>query len=307
MSIDREPTRLYQSYVIDSSRWAAVTPRLGDIVISTPPKAGTTWAQNIVGQLIFRGADYPHALPSLSPWVEMRLPPLEELAEKLEAQRHRRFMKAHLAADGLPLRSDTYYVIVGRDFRDAFLSYRDFRDNWHEDLVTAFNESPGRVGPPLPPKIEDLHADFETWLTRGWFDWESDGYPMLSHLHHLASWWELRDQPNVHLMNYGDMLADLPGEVERLAEFLGVGLSEGFRDRLVAATSFSSMKRQASQLVTGGGDFLRGGAEAFFAEGRRAGWRGVLSADDLRLYDRVIAERLDPQLARWVHEGRNAL
>ena len=35
------PPRLYQNVFMDGTRWSAVVPRDGDIVIATPPKAGT--------------------------------------------------------------------------------------------------------------------------------------------------------------------------------------------------------------------------------------------------------------------------
>lgn len=42
------PRRTYTDAVTDSTRWAAFVPREGDIVVSTPPKSGTTWTQGIL-------------------------------------------------------------------------------------------------------------------------------------------------------------------------------------------------------------------------------------------------------------------
>src|SRR5215211_7928736 len=40
----------------------------------------------------------------VSPWVDRRFPePVEAVMARLEAQDHRRFLKAHLPADGLPI------------------------------------------------------------------------------------------------------------------------------------------------------------------------------------------------------------
>ena len=47
---------------------------------------------------------------------------------------------------------------------------------------------------------------------------------------HLQQAWCRRDHPNIHIMFYEDMKADLLGELRRLRDFLQVDLSE---DQLV--------------------------------------------------------------------------
>ena len=64
-----------------------------DIVVVTSYKAGTTWMQGIVANLIFSGRELPASLFDMSPWVDMRVAPLELVLTGLEQQTHRRFMK----------------------------------------------------------------------------------------------------------------------------------------------------------------------------------------------------------------------
>ena len=54
---DKFPTvkHLYQNWGHDSLRWNYLKPRADDIVVATTYKAGTTWAQVIVANLIFAG------------------------------------------------------------------------------------------------------------------------------------------------------------------------------------------------------------------------------------------------------------
>ena len=60
------------------------------------------------------------------------------------------------------------------------------------------------------------------WISRGGFAWEQDGWPFWSHLHHAQSWWDWRHLPNVLLVHFNDLLADLPGDQrERLQDALG--------------------------------------------------------------------------------------
>src|SRR5580700_5074624 len=67
------PSHVYQNHHFDSLRWNFVTLRDDDIVIATSYKAGTTWMQGIVANLIFSGRELPASLFDLSPWVDMRV------------------------------------------------------------------------------------------------------------------------------------------------------------------------------------------------------------------------------------------
>src|SRR6266487_2441497 len=103
MSLPRPATsHIYQNHTLDSTRWDHFTPRPDDIVIATPYKSGTTWMQIIVMHLIFRDLQIRRVW-ELSPWFEVRwADSLADLLKKVEAQKHRRFIKTHLPLDGLP-------------------------------------------------------------------------------------------------------------------------------------------------------------------------------------------------------------
>lgn len=298
------PKRLYQNYLVDTVRWQSVPLRAGDIIVTTPPKTGTTWTQAIIAHLILGEEPWPDELHHLSPWVEMRGTPIEELAPLIEAQPHRRFIKSHIARDGLPFSPDVSYVVVGRDPRDVLMSLYNFRANWGEELIDLLSAAPGLVGDPVPPFEEDIHVFFDEWLTRGSFEWEQDGFPMMSTFHHLQSWWDERARPNVLLLHYGDMLRDLPAEIARLAAFLGVEISRARIDAIADATSFASMKKEAAKYTVAGGAFFRGGADSFIYKGTNGRWRDVLSEDELTRYDDVVARRVTPECARWLCAGR---
>ena len=63
--------RRYEGIVFDSSRWGGFELRPGDIIISTPPKCGTTWTQMICALLILQEPELPLPLDTLSPWIDM--------------------------------------------------------------------------------------------------------------------------------------------------------------------------------------------------------------------------------------------
>lgn len=141
-----EVLHTYQNHLLDSPRWAQFVPRDGDIVIATSIKSGTTWAQAIVAHLVLGTAALPR-LWEVSPWLENPNTPIEKIISRLEAQTHRRFIKTHLALDGLPFSPQVTYIVVGRDARDVGLSLWNHHSGYQESFVDAVNTRPGRIGP----------------------------------------------------------------------------------------------------------------------------------------------------------------
>lgn len=298
--------RTYQNHILDSSRWRHFVPRDDDVVISTSLKSGTTWMQHIVKYLLL-GTEFPGPLREVSVWLEMRANPLDETLARLEAQTHRRFVKSHLALDGLPFHPQVKYIVVGRDARDVFMSLWNHHTSYEEAFHTALNDLPGRVGPPLPPPQQEIHAFWRNWITRGWFEWESEGYPYWGNLHHTRSWWPYRDLDNILFVHFNDLLADPRGEIGRVARFLDVARSEEEIAEVARAASFATMKANAEQLLGGVDGVFRGGAGTFIFKGTNGRWKEVLRDDELELYEEATARVLTPESAAWLERGRAAL
>ena len=104
----------YQSPDEDSARWLDFPLRVGDIVISSRSKTGTTWVQMICALLIFRTPQLPAPLAQLSPWLDHLIVPPEQVYARLTAQDHRRFIKTHTPLDGIPLDSRATYIVTAR-------------------------------------------------------------------------------------------------------------------------------------------------------------------------------------------------
>ena len=202
-------TRTYRSHHLDSERWDHVTLRPGDVVISTSMKAGTTWMQRIMSLLVFGAGPLPAPLVALSPWIDAAfLGDVDGVVATIEAQEHQRFLKSHLPFDALPYDPAVRYVYVGRDTRDVFMSAFNHYSAYTELTYSLLDAAGGARGPmPRCPATErELWAE---WMTRSLFDWETDGWPFWSHHHHAASFWPHRDLPNVLMVHYADLLADL--------------------------------------------------------------------------------------------------
>jgi aryl sulfotransferase len=297
------PTRVYRNHHLDSTRWRLVEPRPDDIVIATSYKSGTTWMQAIVHGLVFGDAEDAPPFFLASPWVDRRFAESpEELEAYLAAQTHRRFLKTHLPVDGLPHHEGTRYVVVARDARDVFMSLWNHWRNYTEAAYARFDGG-DREGAPMPRWRDDLHGAWRDWMTRGWFAWESEGYPFWSNLHHTATWWAQRHRPDVLLVHYNDLLADLEGEIARLAEFLGIDASPAQVAGVAARTRFDAMKEAAQIADEPLSEIFAGGANAFIYKGSNGRWREVLGEEDLALYEAARRRVLPPDCADWLERG----
>src|SRR5499427_3588208 len=123
------PVRRYEATMYDSNRWDGFELRPGDIIISAPPKCGTTWTQMICALLILQEPELPLPLDALSPWIDMVTRARTDVFADLEAQTHRRFIKTHTPLDGIPNDLTVTYICVGRDPRDVGLSMDHHIDN----------------------------------------------------------------------------------------------------------------------------------------------------------------------------------
>jgi aryl sulfotransferase len=297
-------TRIYRHHHLDSTRWDAVRLRPGDIVVSTSAKAGTTWMQRIISLLIFGSDPLPDVLSKVSPWIDCRYTdPLDEVVARIEAQRHRRFLKTHLPVDALPFDENVRYVVVGRDTRDVFMSLWNHYRSYTDEMFAAqlAGDPPGE---PLPRCPDDLRWLWSQWITRGSFPWETDGWPFWSHHYHAAAWWEFRHLENILLVHYNDLQTDLGAEMRRVAAHVGIDVADEAWPALVEAAGFGAMKAEGGRLL-GPMDKFSGGPDTFLYKGTNGRWRDALTAEDLALYE-AAAARLDPGLRAWLEGGRAA-
>lgn len=301
-----ERTREYRHHHLDSTRWDGFVAREDDIIITTAYKAGTTWTQRIVAALVLGPVPLYAPLTEISPWVDSRFSgPVEFVLATVEAQTHRRFMKSHLAADGLRFFPQAKYIVVGRDTRDVFMSLFNHYSGYTDLMYMMLNDAdrPGPEFPHCPPTPREL---WPRWIGEGWFEWEPDGWPYWSHHHHLATWWEFRDLANVLFVHFGDLKADPETEIRRIAAFCEIEIDEATWPALLTMIGIDAMRAEAR----GADDPMQmgfvGGAERFFYKGDNGRWRGVLTDDDLAQYD-IAAATLDPALRTWLEGGRHTV
>lgn len=288
-------TRELHNHHFDSTVWNDFTFRDDDIVIATYAKSGTTWLQQIVSQLIFDGRE---GLPvaQMSPWLDLRVPPKDIKLPEVDKQTHRRFVKTHLPVDALVFSPDARYLYIGRDGRDVVWSLYNHHANANQAWYAALNDTPGRVGPPIGPPPDSVQRYFHDWL-------DKDGFPFWSFWDNVRSWWDIRDLPNVMLVHFARLKADMAGEIRRIAGFLDIAIDEARWDAIVEHCGFDYMKANAAASVPLGGAFWDGGAETFLHKGTNGRWHDVLSAEEVAAYDRKALAELGPDCAGWLRTG----
>lgn len=294
LSLPRK-TRELHSHHFDSTIWNDFQFRDDDIVIATYAKSGTTWMQQMIGQMLF-GGDPDLMVAELSPWVDLRVPPKEVKLPVIEAQTHRRFLKTHLPVDALVFSPQAKYIYIGRDGRDVVWSFYNHHANANQLWYNALNKTPGLIGPPIDPPPDDVRLYWKDWF-------EKDGYPFWSLWENVRTWWAIRDLPNVMLVHFSDLKRDMEGEMRRLAYFLDIEVDDERWSPILEYCSFDWMKANATRSVPLGGAFWDAGAEVFINKGTNGRWRDLLTAEESAAYEARAVAELGDDCAAWLRDG----
>lgn len=287
-------TREMLTHLFDSRHWNDFAFRDGDIVIATYAKSGTTWMQQIVGQLVFNGREEV-PVHQLSPWYDMRVLP-HEIRESVAAQTHRRFLKTHLPVDALVFSPLARYIYVARDGRDTAWSFHHHHINQTDEAFALYNAGLPEGFPVLERGTEDPLEFYRAWFA-------NDGFPVWPFWENVRSWWQVRNLPNVLLVHFNDLKADLPGNVRRIAAFLDLTPDEDTFARILVHCAFDYMKAHASELAPQGGSSWQGGAATFMNKGTNGRWHDKLTAEDVAAYNSRAVAELGSDCARWLEAG----
>jgi aryl sulfotransferase len=161
----------------------------------------------------------------------------------------------------------------------------------------ALNNTPGLIGPPIEKPNPDQRAYFLEWL-------EKDGHPFWPFWENVGSWWGARHLPNVKLIHFNRLKADLEGEMRALADFLEVDIPEAMWPTVVEHCTFDWMKANAEKMAPLGGLIFEGGAGQFINKGSNGRWKDVLTPEDSAAYEQMAVDKLGADCARWVATGQ---
>jgi hypothetical protein len=190
-------------------------PEPTDVFIVTPPKCGTTWMQQIVHGLRTRGSMDFDEISRVVPWINMA----HDMGIDIYAPQvaNPKAFKTHSKLNEVP--KGGKYIVVVRDPCDALVSDYHFLGEMFFDKNSVSLEEFAR---------EDFIPD------RG--------------VHkHILAFWEQRNEENVLALCYENMKTDLPGTIERVAEFIGIELDEELKQIVLKQSDIKFMQEHKSQ------------------------------------------------------------
>ena len=229
----------------------------------------------------------------LSPWIDARFHGTDraDASRRVDAQTHRRFVKSHLAADGLRFFPEAKYIVVGRDTRDVFMSLWNHYSAYTDLAYSLFNDA-DRPGPEFPRAPGDATRAVAALDRRGLVRLGARRLAVLvappSPRHLVGVRATCRTCMFVH---YGDLLADTESEMRRIAAFCDIDVAEDRWPAIVEVVGLDAMRAEA----TGADDDDDPAAMIF---------EGGVEPLPLQGHERTLARRAHRRRSRPVRPGR---
>ena len=253
-SIMRRSTRRMFDERVKARAFAGYTPAEHDVFVATFGKSGTNWMMQIAQQAAWDGsAEFDH-IHDVVPWPDAPFPAavvLDDPGPREAAPTGLRVIKTHLDAAHVPYDERSVYLSVIRDPKEVLVSSYYF-------LGGMF----GMLG----------HLSMDDWFEL----YMEPGSVSREWAVHTDSFWRWRGRPNVLVLTYGELKRDLPHQIDRIAEVMGVELTAAGREAVVERSSFDWMYAHESKFAPPRPPFRR---EAEATRMVRAGETGRSGAD----------------------------
>lgn len=281
----------------DSTNWDFVEFREGDVVAANWAKAGITWLQQILLQLIHNG-DASVKVRDSGIWLDWWTIPKTDIPKWTNAIPGRRVFKTHLPADALNLLPQVKYVYIGRDVRDVVWSFYPHLRNYTDELVALANSAPHRkTERDFIVPTSDIRTYYHSFL-------ENDGAPYWPFWESVQSWWDVRGLPNIMLVHYQNLKDDLPGMIRKIATFIDAPITPDAWPKILEHCSFNYMKAHKDELLPI--DSFKDKGATFMHKGETGRWRAVLSEEEIAKADRIAGQHLSRDCAHWLKTGQGA-
>ncbi len=300
-----KPKRIVRDFLSDSRVWSDFLSDggfvEGDIVVVDPFKAGTTWTQRIVQQIIDNGKETLDDLSSVSVWLDSSFGNHDKMLKILKEQKlknQRRIIKSHLPAYALPISSKARYIFIGRNGKDLVNSFYNYLKNFTPETLNQINTIYQRwSGKKLKLVIPESQGEFFNKLL------ETEGYNCCNLFDVVKSWWKYKNNSNVLFIHYSDLIHDLENQIIKIAEFIGADTNSLKLKEIKKHCDFYYMKQRASSIVPFGGKHMND-PRAFFHKGAERDFKKELSKEQIKNFDKISKKELGKECSYWLETGK---
>jgi hypothetical protein len=252
-----------------------------DVLITTAPKAGTTWMQQILYQMRSGGDTDFDKIDTVVPWLERprKDKSWRQVLDDYDSLPRPRLFKTHCTAEQTPGIGTASIILTMRDPRDCCVSF-------YHHLMNMTDSALDIAGHQRPASFT---AHVDNWLEfAAWF-------------RNVKSWWPYRDHEKVLLLRYKDLKRDLGEVVDQIAAFLDWELNPEQKANVLKYSSFDWMKAHdekfSGQTESGEASFKPG---RFIRQGKVGAYKELITpALEKKIFDRAHAE-LEPECLRFL-------
>lgn len=193
-----------------------------DVLITTAPKAGTTWMQQILHQMRSGGDPEFENIGAVVPWLEYPRDDKswQQVLAYYDTLPKPRLFKTHCTAEQTPGIGTASIILTVRDPRDCCVSFYHHILNMTDSAL----ENAGLKRPQTFAAHVDNWLEFAAWYRN------------------VKSWWPHCDNEKVLILRFQDLKHDLAGGMDKIAAFLGWELTAEKKAKALEYSSFEWMK-----------------------------------------------------------------